>query len=142
MLKVCITLTQNTNLICFCLGVNVCVYGNNKKFPDFFTQDSGFEAPNNVDCPIKAAEMIKALGDLGLDTGMLIAVPIPEEHESDGKIIKEAIGLYRLTNYLCFYAEITDRLSFINYVIYYMTQNLVKLFFMQFINIYFLTLKF
>lgn len=65
------------------------------RFPDFFTRDSGFLAPCHVDSPALAAMMMMRRTDLDLDSGMLIAVPIPEEHEAEGHLIKEAIGKLR-----------------------------------------------
>lgn len=68
------------------------VLGPDARFPDFFTRDSGFLAPCHVDSPALAALMMLKRAELGLDSGMLIAVPIPEEHEAEGRLIKEAIG--------------------------------------------------
>lgn len=70
----------------------VSVLGRDARFPDFFTRDSGFLAPSHVESPALAALMMQKRAELSLDSGMLIAVPIPEEHEAEGHLIKEAIG--------------------------------------------------
>lgn len=72
-------------------GVCVSVMGSDARFPDFFTRDSGFLAPCHVESPALAAMMMLKRAELDLDSGMLIAVPIPEEHEAEGHLIKEAI---------------------------------------------------
>lgn len=74
------------------LGVCVSVLGPDARFPDFFTRDSGFLAPCHVESPVEAALMMLRRAELSLDSGMLIAVPIPEEHEGEGHLIKDAIG--------------------------------------------------
>eukprot|EP00058_Branchiostoma_floridae_P025217 XP_002610707.1 hypothetical protein BRAFLDRAFT_275989 [Branchiostoma floridae] len=61
-------------------GVSVMTYGNTTDFPAFFTQKSGFHSPYNVTSPEEAAEVIDNHFSLGLDSGLLIAVPIPEQH--------------------------------------------------------------
>lgn len=68
------------------------VMGLDARFPDFFTRNSGFLAPSHVESPAGAAMMMLKRAELDLDSGMLIAVPIPEEHEAEGHLIKEAIG--------------------------------------------------
>eukprot|EP00878_Enallax_costatus_P046125 GHUV01055731.1.p1 GENE.GHUV01055731.1~~GHUV01055731.1.p1 ORF type:complete len:437 (+),score=75.92 GHUV01055731.1:580-1890(+) len=71
-------------------GVCVAVYGADE-FPAFFSQHSGCKAPCRVDTPQQAARMICASYDLHLDTGMLIAVPIPAEYAAEGAVIQRAI---------------------------------------------------
>lgn len=70
------------------------VLGNDNQFPDFFTRDSGFQAPCHVETPVLAALMMSKWQEMKMKSGMLIAVPIPEEHQAEGKLIKEAIGWY------------------------------------------------
>ncbi|KAG0715268.1 Pseudouridine-5'-phosphate glycosidase [Chionoecetes opilio] len=72
-------------------GVCVSVLGPDARFPDFFTRDSGFVAPSHVESPAVAALMMQTRLELNLECGMLIAVPIPEEHQAEGHVIKEAI---------------------------------------------------
>ncbi|XP_052089369.1 uncharacterized protein LOC127726068 [Mytilus californianus] len=72
-------------------GVCVASYGNSKDFPAFFVPRSGYQSPYNVQDATKAAELIDAQLRLGLQSGILIAVPIPQESSADGEIIEFAI---------------------------------------------------
>lgn len=91
-------------------GVCVSVLGSDARFPDFFTRDSGFLAPCHVDSPSLAALLMLKRAELDLNSGILIAVPIPEKYEAEGHLIKEAIGKdkcrqsYR-TRFLCFFSN-------------------------------------
>ncbi|XP_037834240.1 pseudouridine-metabolizing bifunctional protein C1861.05 isoform X2 [Kryptolebias marmoratus] len=72
-------------------GVCVVTYGTSKSFPAFFTPDSGFPSAYNVQNPSEAAKLIAGTLSLGLQSGVLIAVPVPEEHAAVGQQIEEAI---------------------------------------------------
>lgn len=72
-------------------GVCVATYGASKDFPAFFTSHSGFTSACNVHNPSEAAELIASALSLSLQSGVLIAVPIPEEHAAVGHEIQEAI---------------------------------------------------
>ncbi|KAK5604567.1 hypothetical protein CRENBAI_015323 [Crenichthys baileyi] len=72
-------------------GVCVATYGASKNFPAFFTPNSGFTSSCNVHNPSEAAELIASALSLGLQSGVLLAVPIPEEHAAVGHKIQEAI---------------------------------------------------
>lgn len=72
-------------------GVSVVSFDNEGRFPDFYTRDSGCKAPYNIKSPDEAADLIMALHDLKLMTGMLIGVPIPKEYALDKTIIRDAI---------------------------------------------------
>uniref|UniRef100_A0A3Q3T1L6 Zgc:136858 n=2 Tax=Mastacembelus armatus TaxID=205130 RepID=A0A3Q3T1L6_9TELE len=72
-------------------GVCVATYGTSKNFPAFFSQQSGFTSPYQVSNPEEAATLIASTLSLGLQSGVLIAVPIPEEHAAAGQQIEEAI---------------------------------------------------
>ncbi|XP_069105872.1 uncharacterized protein [Argopecten irradians] len=72
-------------------GVCVASYGPGQDFPAFFTPRSGLKAPYNVEDPGNAARLIDTHHRLGLDSGILLAVPIPEEQSGQGQIIEEAI---------------------------------------------------
>ncbi|KAK3087607.1 hypothetical protein FSP39_008289 [Pinctada imbricata] len=61
-------------------GVCVCSYGNSKNFPAFLSPKSGFSAPYNINDPDQAAKIIASHQSLGLDSGMLIAVPITDTY--------------------------------------------------------------
>ncbi|SJL05436.1 uncharacterized protein ARMOST_08803 [Armillaria ostoyae] len=73
------------------LGVPVVTYGKSREFPAFFTRSSGFQVPWNVDNPLAAAKLLHTQWQLGMDNGILIAAPIPEEHEKVGTSIQQAV---------------------------------------------------
>lgn len=62
-------------------GVCVATYGATKQFPAFYCQTSGHQAPYNVSTPEEAAKLIQAQEQLGLQTGILFAVPVPQKHQ-------------------------------------------------------------
>ncbi|KAG7230980.1 hypothetical protein INR49_025009 [Caranx melampygus] len=72
-------------------GVCVATYGKSKNFPAFFSLQSGFTSPCQVSNPTEAAKLIESARSLGLQSGVLLAVPIPEEHAAAGQQIEEAI---------------------------------------------------
>ncbi|XP_023257206.1 pseudouridine-metabolizing bifunctional protein C1861.05-like isoform X3 [Seriola lalandi dorsalis] len=72
-------------------GVCVVTYGKSKHFPAFFSPRSGFTSPYQVSNPAEAAKLIASTLSLGHQSGVLLAVPIPEEHAAAGKQIEEAI---------------------------------------------------
>jgi len=51
--------------------------------PAFYTRDSGYPVDYRVDSAAEVAAAIAAKRDMNLDGGMVIAVPIPEEHALD-----------------------------------------------------------
>ncbi len=51
--------------------------------PAFYTRDSGYPVDYRVDSAAEVAVAIAAKRDMKLDGGMVIAVPIPEEHALD-----------------------------------------------------------
>lgn len=55
-----------------------------KDFPAFYTQKSGSKAPYNINSPKEAAAMISTAKLLQLNSGILIAVPVPNEYAMDG----------------------------------------------------------
>ncbi|PNF24193.1 Pseudouridine-5'-phosphate glycosidase, partial [Cryptotermes secundus] len=73
-------------------GVCVVTYGQNKNFPSFYTPESGLEAPYNVETPAEAAALIEKLLQLRLNSGILLAVPIPEAEAMEGGEIEKAIN--------------------------------------------------
>ena len=60
-------------------------------FPAFFTRSSGFLSPHRVKDPSEAASLIHETLSFSLGNGLLIAVPIPEAHQADGRAIEDAI---------------------------------------------------
>lgn len=67
-------------------GVMVSTYQSlNNDFPAFYTRRSGFKAPYNVNTPKEAAAIISAAKTLKLNSGILIAVAVPEKFAMDGE---------------------------------------------------------
>ncbi|ETN66485.1 hypothetical protein AND_001715 [Anopheles darlingi] len=61
-------------------GVFVSTFGcENHEFPAFYTRSSGSKAPYNFNDAIEAAKVLHVNRELGLLSGMLIGVPIPEQ---------------------------------------------------------------
>ena len=76
-------------------GVPVVGYGTNE-FPAFFCRSSGLPVPLRLDSPEEIAAAWRSGRDLGfVDTGMLIANPVPEAHALDRatmeRIIEDAL---------------------------------------------------
>lgn len=72
------------------MGVPVIGY-KTEEFPAFYTRESGFKVNYKLDSPGEIAAAIKTKWDLGLNGGMIIANPIPEEFSFDKKLIDKAI---------------------------------------------------
>ncbi|KAK7891883.1 hypothetical protein WMY93_023846 [Mugilogobius chulae] len=72
-------------------GVCVATYGSSKHFPAFFSPQSGFNSPHQVCNPEEAAELIASSLSLGLQSGVLFAVPVPAEQAAAGQEVEEAI---------------------------------------------------
>ncbi|XP_040018652.2 uncharacterized protein LOC120809115 [Gasterosteus aculeatus] len=72
-------------------GVCVATYGQSRSFPAFFSPQSGFTSPCQVADPEEAAALIASALSLDLQSGVLLAVPIPEEHAAAGQLTEEAI---------------------------------------------------
>ncbi|XP_031479225.1 pseudouridine-5'-phosphate glycosidase isoform X2 [Nymphaea colorata] len=71
-------------------GVTVAAY-NTQEFPAFFVGSSGCQAPFRVDTPEACARLIDENMKLGMGSGILIGVPIPEAHAASGTLIELAI---------------------------------------------------
>ncbi|NXF33591.1 YOW5 protein, partial [Nyctibius bracteatus] len=72
-------------------GVCVAAFGESRDFPAFFSRQSGFQAPYHVRDEEEAAELIASALGLGLSSGVLIAVPCPQERAVSDQVIEEAI---------------------------------------------------
>jgi len=72
-------------------GVPVVGYQTDE-LPAFYSRRSGLSVDCRVDTAREAARIIKAKWDLGLGGGVLIAVPVPVEHELSGRDVESAIG--------------------------------------------------
>ncbi|XP_065438028.1 uncharacterized protein LOC101947688 isoform X4 [Chrysemys picta bellii] len=72
-------------------GVCVAAFGDSREFPAFFSRQSGFQAPCQVQNEEEAAKLIASTLALGLGSGVLIAVPCPKEEAASGQVIEAAI---------------------------------------------------
>lgn len=72
------------------LGVPVIGYGTDE-FPAFYTRQSGFKVNYKLDTPEQIGSMIKTKWELGLNGGVIVANPIPEEFSMDKNKIDNAI---------------------------------------------------
>lgn len=75
-------------------GVPVIGY-QTTELPAFFTRESGLKLNSSVGEPTEIAEIFKTKMELNLNGGMVVANPVPKEHELSkdyiDKIIKEAV---------------------------------------------------
>ena len=71
-------------------GVPVVCFGTNE-MPAFYTTKSGFGVDYRVDSEKELAVAVKAKWDLGLNGGLVIANPIPEQYAMDYDTITKAI---------------------------------------------------
>lgn len=62
------------------LGVPVVTYGSDE-FPSFYSRQSGFRSPFRLDDAKSIAAMLSAKWKMGLKGAVLIANPVPAEHE-------------------------------------------------------------
>ncbi|KAG9302302.1 hypothetical protein G9A89_008793 [Geosiphon pyriformis] len=72
-------------------GVTVTTFGERPDFPAFFTSKSGFMSPSYMRTVDECAALIHSNFQLQLQSGIVIAVPIPEQDSADAKIIQQAI---------------------------------------------------
>ncbi|KAH6556846.1 hypothetical protein KP509_1Z151400 [Ceratopteris richardii] len=71
-------------------GVPVIGYGT-EEFPAFFTRNSGCKVPCCVYTPNECAEVVGTSLALGLQGGVLVGVPIPDEHSAAAQTVELAI---------------------------------------------------
>ena len=71
-------------------GVPVIGFGTDA-FPAFYTRESGFGVDYRVDEPAEVAKAIKSKWELGLNGGLVISNPIPQEYAMDSAVITKAI---------------------------------------------------
>lgn len=72
-------------------GVPVLGYGTGE-LPAFFTRSSGLPVNQQLDTPGAVAAVIRARRRLGLDSGILVTVPVPEADEFAGPDAERAIA--------------------------------------------------
>lgn len=73
-------------------GVPVLGYRTDA-FPAFYARTSGYGVDHRFDTPEGIATLIVAQRQLGLDTGILVANPIPEEHALVPEVMEGRISL-------------------------------------------------
>ena len=71
-------------------GVPIVGYGTHA-LPAFFVRSSGLALHQRLDQPAQVAAMIAAQRALGIETGMLLAVPVPAEHALDATEVEGVI---------------------------------------------------
>jgi len=72
-------------------GVPIVGYETDS-LPAFYVPNSGFRTDYRVDSPAEAARAMKTKWGLGLDGGLVFAVPIPDEHALDKNEIDAVIN--------------------------------------------------
>jgi len=72
-------------------GVPILGYQTDE-FPAFYSRQSGLPVDARVDTPEEAARIIRAKWELGLEGGVLVAAPVPEEVELPRELAEEAIA--------------------------------------------------
>ena len=72
------------------MGVPVIGFGT-EELPAFYCRESGLKVDYVVDNEVEAAKIIRAMQDLELGGGMIIANPVPEEHALSMKYMNEMI---------------------------------------------------
>ena len=72
-------------------GYTVIGYGT-KELPAFYTRKSGFKVDYRLDTPKQLAEAFHVKRELGLEGGMLVTNPIPEQYSMDADVINKAIN--------------------------------------------------
>ena len=71
-------------------GVPVIGY-QTKTLPAFYTRKSDYSVDYQMDTPDEIAKMMKTKWDLGLNGGVLVTNPIPEEYSLDEEVMNKAI---------------------------------------------------
>jgi pseudouridine-5'-phosphate glycosidase len=71
-------------------GVPIIGMGTTK-LPAFYTRNSGLPIDASVETPAQAAKIICVARELGLETGVLIAVPVPEADAMPNDVAESAI---------------------------------------------------
>ena len=71
-------------------GVPVIGFGTDE-LPAFYTRRSGFPVDYRIDTPEELAAAFTAQRRMGLQTGMLVTNPIPEQYSMDKAVIDAAI---------------------------------------------------
>ncbi len=71
-------------------GVPVLGYGTDE-LPAFYTRRSGFHVDYRVNTPEELAAIFRSQRELGIEGGMLVTNPVPEQYSMDPDVINKAI---------------------------------------------------
>ncbi|WP_444643474.1 pseudouridine-5'-phosphate glycosidase [Caproiciproducens sp. R1] len=71
-------------------GVPVIGFGTDE-LPAFYTRKSGFHVDYRVDSEKELAQAVKVKWEMGINGGLVIANPIPEQYQMDKAVIDKAI---------------------------------------------------
>lgn len=71
-------------------GVPVIGYKSDD-FPAFYTRSSGYSVDYRLDAPEQVADFLRVKWELGLNGGIVIANPVPEEHALDAAEMEQNI---------------------------------------------------
>ncbi len=71
-------------------GVTVITMGQDA-FPAFYSRASNFASPIRIDSVHAVADVIRANRQLDLQSGVLVAVPVPVAHEAQSERVEAAI---------------------------------------------------
>ncbi len=71
-------------------GVPVVGFGTDE-LPAFYTRKSGFQVDYRVDSEKELAQAVKVKWEMGINGGLVIANPIPEQYQMDKAVIDKAI---------------------------------------------------
>jgi pseudouridine-5'-phosphate glycosidase len=71
-------------------GVPVVGFGT-EELPAFYTRKSGFKVDYRVDSEKELAQAVKVKWEMGINGGLVIANPIPEQYQMDKTVINKAI---------------------------------------------------
>lgn len=72
-------------------GVPVIGWGTDE-YPAFFSHTSGLPVTVRIDTPQEAAEILRTYWEMGMESGVLICVPCPEDDAVPNEIIEEALA--------------------------------------------------
>jgi len=72
------------------LGVPVVGYGTDE-FPAFYTRQSGFRVDLRLDSPAECARLLALKWRSGLEGGVLVANPVPEEYAMERELVEAAV---------------------------------------------------
>lgn len=71
-------------------GVNVITVGQDE-LPAFYIPHSGVKSPQQLDTPLQCAELIYSSNRIGMQSGMVFAVPVPSYQAANNEEITKAI---------------------------------------------------